>query len=103
MSIMLLHVVVFWALIMWRILRSTFGGKTEALTFQEFDSSKKYHQSWAKRVFHQVGPALLLGLLARGTLTAHHLGLEQSELSRSPIANELALNGIWTLDKNYQR
>lgn len=44
-------------------------------------------------------PALLIALAARGTVTAHHLRYEDSQVSFTSAINEMALNALWCLDK----
>lgn len=44
-------------------------------------------------------PLILIVLAARGTVTAHHLNLEHSEVSNSKELNEMALNAVWCFDK----
>lgn len=44
-------------------------------------------------------PALLIALAARGTISAHHLRYEDSQVSFVEAINEMALNPMWCLDK----
>jgi hypothetical protein len=44
-------------------------------------------------------PLLIVFLAARGTVDAHHLGLEHSEVSSMKAINEMALNPVWCFDK----
>lgn len=46
-----------------------------------------------------VGPLLLAGLAARGTVTPHHLEKQHSLVSSNPSLNQLVLNAVWTFDK----
>jgi hypothetical protein len=48
-----------------------------------------------------VAPVFLVALAARGTLTAHHLGMEHSEVSHVQALNELALSPVWAFDKKF--
>ncbi|MFV8248141.1 hypothetical protein [Bdellovibrio bacteriovorus] len=44
-------------------------------------------------------PLVLIVLAARGTVEAHHLALEHSEVSLDKVINEMALNAVWCFDK----
>lgn len=44
-------------------------------------------------------PLVLVVLAARGTVEAHHLELEHSEVSDNTAINEMALNAVWCFDK----
>ena len=44
-------------------------------------------------------PLILVALAARGTVEAHHLALEHSEVSNNTAINEMALNAPWCFDK----
>ena len=44
-------------------------------------------------------PIILVALAARGTVEAHHLALEHSEVSNNTAINEMALNAPWCFDK----
>lgn len=44
-------------------------------------------------------PLILIALAARGTVEAHHLALEHSEVSTIKSINEMALNAVWCFDK----
>jgi hypothetical protein len=44
-------------------------------------------------------PLLLIVLAARGTVEAHHLALEHSQVSDNSALNEMALNAVWCFDK----
>jgi hypothetical protein len=44
-------------------------------------------------------PILAVVLAARGTVEAHHLALEHSQVSNTVSINEMALNSIWCFDK----
>lgn len=44
-------------------------------------------------------PLIVIVLAARGTVEAHHLALEHSEVSLDKVINEMALNAPWCLDK----
>jgi hypothetical protein len=44
-------------------------------------------------------PLLLIVLAARGTVEAHHLALEHSEVSNNKALNEMGLNAVWCFDK----
>lgn len=44
-------------------------------------------------------PLLVIVLAARGTVEAHHLGMEHSEVSLDKVINEMALNAVWCFDK----
>lgn len=44
-------------------------------------------------------PLILIVLAARGTVEAHHLALEHSEVSLDQVINEMALNAVWCFDK----
>jgi hypothetical protein len=46
-----------------------------------------------------IGSFLLVGLAARGTLTAHHLNIEHAQVSENPAVNQIPLNPIWNMDK----
>jgi RsiW-degrading membrane proteinase PrsW (M82 family) len=63
-----------------------------------WESAQKWPQS-LKWLF----PIFVVGLMARGTVTAHHLEFLHSEVSASAKLNEIVLNAAWTLDKSYQR
>lgn len=52
-------------------------------------------KTWGRIVI----PLLIVGLMARGTVTAHHLERAHSEVSVIPAVNELALNAVWCFDK----
>lgn len=44
-------------------------------------------------------PAVLIALAARGTISAHHLRYEDSQVSFTEAINEMALNAPWCFDK----
>ncbi|MNT91983.1 hypothetical protein D3C72_2331740 [compost metagenome] len=44
-------------------------------------------------------PFVLIVLAARGTVEAHHLGMEHSVVSSVSSINEMALNPLWCFDK----
>ncbi|MEN0059660.1 MAG: hypothetical protein AAGB31_12545 [Bdellovibrio sp.] len=44
-------------------------------------------------------PLMLVALAARGTVTAHHLAWEHSDVSGNKAVNEMALNAVWCFDK----
>lgn len=54
---------------------------------------------WGQFLFFLLAPLLLVALVARGTLTPHHLGYEHSLISEHSLLNELVLNPVWTFDK----
>lgn len=43
---------------------------------------------------------LAVALMARGTVTAHHLGREHTEISPANGVRELVMNSAWALDKD---
>lgn len=44
-------------------------------------------------------PLLLIVLAARGTVEAHHLRFEHSQITPNKAINEMALNAVWCFDK----
>lgn len=50
-------------------------------------------------VWRVVLPLILIALAARGTVEAHHLELQHSEVSTIKAINEMALNAVWCFDK----
>ncbi|MBK7960209.1 MAG: hypothetical protein IPK04_02680 [Bdellovibrionales bacterium] len=55
------------------------------------------------RIVRILFPLMTVAFFARGTLSAHHLELQHSEISDHPVLNELVLNPIWTMDKDIER
>lgn len=55
---------------------------------------------WTSQIFRILVPLLTVAFFARGTLSAHHLELQHSEISELPVINELVLNPLWTMDKD---
>lgn len=55
--------------------------------------------SWGETALRTLGPWLLVGLAARGTVTPHHLEKQHSDVSSSPALNQLVLNPVWSFDK----
>lgn len=56
----------------------------------------------AWRMLQILGPLVLVALMARGTVTAHHLERQHSQISNHQVVNELALNAVWCFDKEPQ-
>lgn len=46
-----------------------------------------------------LAPLLVAGLMARGTVTPHHLERAHAEVFSGPLLTELALNAVWCFDK----
>jgi hypothetical protein len=73
---------------------------TKALQFGEWKDEfspvpgSKFEMTWRVLL-----PLLIVFLAARGTVEAHHLGLEHSEVSSMKSINEMALNPVWCFDK----
>jgi hypothetical protein len=56
-------------------------------------------EGWRAVVPRLLGPLLLAGLAARGTVTPHHLEKQHSLVSSNPALNQLVLNAVWSFDK----
>lgn len=54
---------------------------------------------WGEISWRLFWPLLIVALMARGTLEAHHLRYEHSLISNDTRLNEMALNPMWTMDK----
>lgn len=73
---------------------------TKALRFGEWkdeyspQAGSKFEMAWRILV-----PLIVVFLAARGTIEAHHLALEHSEVSNMKPINEMALNAVWCFDK----
>lgn len=52
--------------------------------------------------FHWIWPWLFVALLARGTITPHHLRREDAQISPHLWQRELILSPIWALDKDLE-
>lgn len=73
---------------------------TKSLRFGEWkDEFSPQAGSKIEIVWRVVFPLLIVFLAARGTVDAHHLGLEHSEVSSMKPINEMALNPVWCFDK----
>lgn len=60
--------------------------------------------NWGRGRFIVIGivlPLLAVASAARGTWTAHHLGLEHSELSQIQALNQMTLSPLWAFDKKF--
>lgn len=75
------------------------GGVRGFFQWQASSEMESGSLSWDKRLGLWVWPLLLVALAARGTVTAHHLGMEHSEVSAHPWVNQLSLNVVWAFDK----
>lgn len=51
------------------------------------------------RILRLGGPVLVVALMARGTIGAHHLEKAHSEISDNLHLNQLVLNPVWAFDK----
>lgn len=73
---------------------------TKALRFGEWkDEFSPIAGSKIEILWRVALPLLIVFLAARGTVEAHHLGLEHSEVSSMQSINEMALNPVWCFDK----
>lgn len=73
---------------------------TKSIRFGEWkDEYSPHGGSKFETVFRIFLPLLLIALAARGTVEAHHLALEHSEVSYNQAINEMALNAVWCFDK----
>ena len=48
-----------------------------------------------------IAPIFITALAARGTVSAHHLGMEHAEVSQVQSLNQLALSPLWAFDKKF--
>ncbi len=48
-----------------------------------------------------IAPVFIVALAARGTISAHHLGMEHAEVSQVQSLNQLALSPLWAFDKKF--
>lgn len=53
----------------------------------------------SRRIVTTLVPIILVALAARGTVTAHHLEKEHSEVSEHPVVNHLVVNSPWAYSK----
>lgn len=73
---------------------------TKSLSFGEWkDEFSPQSGSKTEVAWRILFPLLIVFLAARGTVDAHHLGLEHSEVSSMRPINEMALNPAWCFDK----
>ena len=73
---------------------------TKSLKFGEWKDEYSPHTgSKLETVFRIFAPLVLVALGARGTVEAHHLALEHSEVSYTKAINEMGLNAVWCFDK----
>lgn len=56
-------------------------------------------ESPGKLIWRLAGPILLVAMMARGTVTPHHLEKEHSYVSSSAILNKWVLNSLWAFNK----
>lgn len=66
--------------------------------FPAFSANGLTERAW-RRVLRTLGPVFLVALAARGTVTAHHLEKQHSEISSVASVNQLAVNSLWAFDK----
>lgn len=72
----------------------------KSLKFGEWKDEYSPHPASRGEVFIRILlPLILIVLAARGSVMAHHLALEHSEVSNSKELNEMALNAVWCFDK----
>lgn len=73
------------------------GGRQVERTHSLFIEDR-HPQNWQK-AFMLLLPILVVGLMARGTVTPHHLERRHSQISGFAPLNELAINVLWAFDK----
>lgn len=74
-------------------------GARQILQMPSF-KTKTRPESGLRRAWRVIAPVLAVALMARGTLTPHHLEKQHSEVSSNPALNQLVLTPAWAFDKD---